>query len=88
VRLTSPAPAATFRRSLRLTADATDPDGISRVEFLLDGQLIATERHAPYDYSWRAPSTLAAGSHTVVARAVDRTGAVSTTAPVTVTLTR
>jgi cellulose 1,4-beta-cellobiosidase len=69
--LTSPSNGAEFPAgsTVPLTATATDPDGsIDRVEFFVDGNLVATDTTAPYSAS---ATGLAAGSHTARAIAFD-----------------
>lgn len=65
-----------------LRATASDPDGvISQVEFLLNGQVLATLTSAPYRLNWAPP---AVGTYVMHARATDNHGNVSVSAPVTV----
>lgn len=80
VSLTAPTSGATLPSGqVRVTASASDSDGtIARVEFWIDGALWATERAAPYDIA----QPLSDGAHTLVAKAVDDDGAVTTTAPI------
>ncbi|TLM76934.1 chitinase C-terminal domain-containing protein [Microbulbifer harenosus] len=70
ISLTSPANGSshTTGTSLTISANATDSDGsVSKVEFFVDGDLIATDTSAPYSTQWVA--TL--GDHTVTAVATD-----------------
>jgi cellulose 1,4-beta-cellobiosidase len=69
VNLTSPVSGQNLTSgSVTLTATASDSDGsISRVEFRVDGALVATDTSAPYS----AAVTLASGSHTAQATAFD-----------------
>jgi cellulose 1,4-beta-cellobiosidase len=72
VTLTSPPPSTTvlIGRPLTLAAEAADPDGaVDRVEFLVDGAVVATDDTAPYEVSW--PVTVGLGPHSMAARAVD-----------------
>ena len=57
-----------------LTANASAPAGIQRVEFLVDGATVASDTAAPYAFAWPARQ----GSHTVKARAVSTCGASKT----------
>lgn len=69
--LTSPANGASFDQgaAVPLAATANDPDGsVNRVEFLVDGNLVATDTTAPYTAS---ATGLAAGTHTARAVAFD-----------------
>ncbi|MCD6043575.1 MAG: repeat-containing protein, partial [Burkholderiales bacterium] len=68
--------------SLACEVSAVDADGISKLEWLLDGRLVFTETSSPFNYC--NISSLAAGTHTVTARATDKKGAIGQ-AQVTVT---
>jgi sulfur relay (sulfurtransferase) complex TusBCD TusD component (DsrE family) len=84
VALTSPNDAQTFYagQSVAIAATASDPDGtISKVEFLVDGVVIASAASAPFNTNWNGASV---GMHTLVARATDNLGAQSTTAGVSI----
>ncbi len=86
VSLSAPANGATFTAGnvLALSANASDPDGsVSKVEFLLNGQLAGTDTTAPFSLNW----TAVAGSHTLLARATDDKGAVSQSSAVSFTVT-
>ncbi|MFD2785734.1 discoidin domain-containing protein [Hymenobacter rubripertinctus] len=86
VSLTSPANNASFTApaTLSLTASAADADGtISKVEFYNGTTLLNTDTSSPYAYSWTG---VAAGTYSLTARATDNAGAVTTSAPVSVTI--
>ena len=70
VSLTSPASGQQFNQgaSVTLAANASDNSGVSRVEFRIDGALVATDTSSPYSFS---TTTLAAGSHNAQATAFD-----------------
>jgi len=70
VTLTSPTSGQQFNQgaSVTLAANASDNGGVSRVEFRIDGNLVATDTTSPYSFS---TSTLATGSHTAQATAFD-----------------
>ncbi|MFM7534993.1 MAG: LamG-like jellyroll fold domain-containing protein, partial [Acidimicrobiales bacterium] len=71
------APAPTV---ITLVASAADLDGsVARVEFRVDGTLVATATEMPYSVQYTAP---AAGRYTVTATAVDNNGNVTVSAPV------
>jgi hypothetical protein len=59
--------------TITLAATASDDVGVSRVEFYVDGALKATDSSAPYQASLDS-TTLADGSHTLVAKAYDAAG--------------
>ncbi|WP_027463900.1 Ig-like domain-containing protein [Deinococcus ficus] len=63
--------------SYTVNATATDNVGVSKIEFYLDGELVSTDTAAPYsaDLSFTAASN---GEHTVVVKAYDAAGNVST----------
>ncbi|WP_157499858.1 Ig-like domain-containing protein [Lysobacter sp. Root983] len=85
ITLTSPANGAqaNLPASFVLRADASDWDGVNRVEFYADSQLVNTDTVAPYEYTW---SGVGVGSHSVHAIVHDNLGASvqSATANVTV----
>ncbi len=77
----APAPAAptasletpagdSVNRTVQLSANATAGSGVNRVEFLVDGNVIATDTTAPYTADWDT-SALPDGTHSVTARVVD-----------------
>src|SRR5208283_3896861 len=69
-----------------LTANASDTQsGIASVQFLLDGQPLATVTAAPYSFSWDTTS-VSPIQHTLTAIAKDGAGNTATSAPVTVTV--
>ena len=69
------------------TANAGDPGGaVARVEFRVDGTLVATDTSAPYATTF-STGTLTAGTHTAQATAVDNgTPALSASSSVTFTV--
>jgi len=75
VALTSPAPNTTVTGTVTVTASATDPSGIKRVEFYLDGVLDSTRSTAPYSYDWNT-TILPNGPYTISAKAYDNAGTV------------
>lgn len=83
VTLLSPGDGATYSApaSVSLSASASDPDGIARVDFYLDGVVVATSTTAPFGGSVNG---VTAGSHTLYAVAVDAVGMSSTSSTVTV----
>ena len=84
VAMTMPAGGAAYTAPATITVGATaeDADGtISKVEFLQNGVLLATDTASPYSHTW---SGVAAGSYALTARATDNRGAVSTSAAVNV----
>jgi Carboxypeptidase regulatory-like domain/Bacterial Ig domain len=91
VALTAPLEGASYTApaTIGLAANATDSDGINRVEFYqalgqgqptLIGQPVTT---SPYQLTW---TNVAAGSYTLTAKAYDTLGASTVSAPVHVTV--
>jgi hypothetical protein len=73
VSLTAPAGSATLLGSVPLEVQASHSSGIDRVEFYIDGSLIAADSSAPYAYSW--DTTLAEdGRHMIRAQAYNQNG--------------
>lgn len=72
--VTSPADGATYgRQNVALAATASDGSGVARVEFHVDGKLVASDASAPYAANWNARKA-SLGLHTVRVRAVDAAG--------------
>jgi len=86
VRLTSPAPGATFSvpATISLTAEAADADGrVAKVEFFAGTTKLGEDLTAPYTYTW---SGVAAGTYSLTAVATDEKGLATTSAAVSVTV--
>ncbi|WP_161634372.1 carbohydrate-binding protein [Aquimarina pacifica] len=84
VSVTSPANGSTFEpgASILLSANASDSDGaIAKVEFFIDGSLVATENLAPYEI---ATTLTSEGSYIITAQATDNEGAVTLSEAVTI----
>jgi hypothetical protein len=67
--------------TITLSASASDNVGVSKVEFYVDGALKATDTASPYSASLDS-TTLADGSHSLVAKAYDAAGNVGTSSTV------
>ncbi|WP_057921873.1 extracellular catalytic domain type 1 short-chain-length polyhydroxyalkanoate depolymerase [Lysobacter capsici] len=85
VALTAPVEGAEVSGVVSLSANASDDAGVERVDFLLDGALIASDAQAPYTASWNSASA-SNGAHTLQARAEDIAGNTATSAAVHVTV--
>lgn len=79
VQLTSPAPGSRLVEGSRIqiAAQASDADGIDRVEFRVDGVLVGTDTRAPYSIDYSVP--VGVSRIDIEARAFDRTGLDSST---------
>lgn len=75
VDLIAPAPGATFKDWLAMSANAGDDNAVVKVEFYVDGVVRATDTSAPYSVNWRAPKSVRRDAyHTVAARSYDALG--------------
>src|ERR1051325_3748321 len=69
-----------------IDASASDSDGIvAQVEFFQGTTLLGTDSTAPYTFVW---NNVASGSYSIRARATDDLGAVTSTTPITITVTQ
>lgn len=83
--LTSPADGSTVSGTVALAATASDDIGVDRVEFLVDGALLASDASAPYAHAWDSTASTD-GAHTLLARAIDVAGNTGTSVPVQVSV--
>ncbi len=85
VSLASTSTSVTAAGSITLNASATDNIGVSKVEFIENGAVIATSTASPYstNISFAAANN---GTHTYTAKAYDAAGNVTTSNSVTVTV--
>lgn len=84
VSITSPANGATYTSpaNVIINANAADSDGtVARVDFYNGATLIGTDASAPYSFSW---SSVATGSYTLIAKAIDNLGATTDSIPVNI----
>lgn len=65
---------------VNIAANATDNTGVTKVEFYVDGALKVTDTTSPYSYAWNTTG-VAAGSHTLSARAYDSANNTATSTP-------
>ena len=89
VTLTSPVNGAKVSGVVRLEATATDVgSGVLRVDFYVDGKIVATATSVPYRVNWNTNNNkqVSRGSHTIYAVAVDRAGNSRATTSITVTV--
>jgi hypothetical protein len=85
VSLSAPATGATLAGTATLSATAADNLALRQVDFLVDGQVVASDNASPYTASWNSTS-VGNSAHSVAARAVDTAGNQATSAPATVTV--
>jgi thermitase len=72
----SPSGNAVVRGTVTVTARATDNIGVARVQLLADGVVVATDRIAPYRFSWRTAGRNGAAALSL--RAYDHGGNMTT----------
>ena len=77
VSITNPHNGDTVSGTVTITADASDDNGVDRVEFYIDGVLKHTDNTAPYSYDWDS-TTVGDGNHTIEAKAYDTANQVGT----------
>lgn len=97
IGITAPASGSSFRRnsSIAVVASTFDtgtgagaPSGVAQVVFRLDGtKTLAIDTSAPYQFTWRTQG-IAVGRHVLTAISSDRAGNSTTSAPITVTITK
>ena len=69
--------------SVTFTANATDSDGtVTQVEFFVNGASVGVDATSPYSVSWNSTS----GTKTVVAKATDSNGAITTSSTLTLVI--
>lgn len=85
VALTSPAAGSTYLApaTMAVTASASDPDGIMRVDFYSGSQLLGGTTKSPYSVTWTGAS---AGTYSLTAKATDSLGLSRTSAPVSISV--
>ena len=77
VSITSPVDGATVSSTVTVSADATDDNGINKVEFYLDDVLKSTDTSSPYSWSWDTTQSTN-DSHTLKAIAYDTSNQTAT----------
>lgn len=82
VSVVDPLEGQTVSGTVPVDVQATDNVAVTRVELLVDGQLLATDEQAPFGFAWDA-TAFADGRHTLQAQAYDAAGNVGQSAPVT-----
>ncbi|MBU4257609.1 IPT/TIG domain-containing protein, partial [Patescibacteria group bacterium] len=71
VEITEPEDGSAVAGLLTVRATVQSTEEVDRLEFLIDGELIGTDRSAPYSCEWNADGETD-GEHTVTARAYDK----------------
>jgi phosphatidylinositol-3-phosphatase len=73
VSVTAPAAGASVSGTVTLAASASDDVGVTRVVWAVDGTPVASDTTSPWQAPWNS-STLANGTHSIVATASDAAG--------------
>ncbi|HEX7704351.1 MAG TPA: M4 family metallopeptidase [Kofleriaceae bacterium] len=81
VHITAPITGTKVPVGFEIAADATDDQGVLRVDFTIDGAVVGTSMTAPYTFTTDA--TLAVGTHVVGATAYDAVNQASDSVTVT-----
>jgi peptidoglycan/xylan/chitin deacetylase (PgdA/CDA1 family) len=86
ISITSPKNKATVSGTQNVTVSTSDTQGINSVQYKLDGQNVGSPvTTAPYSLSWNT-TTVANGSHTLTAVAINKVSLSTTSAAVAVTV--
>ncbi len=88
VNITSPSANATFNApaSITINASADDADGsITKVSFYNGSTYLGYDDSSPYSFTW---NNVAAGNYTLTSKATDNSGNVTTSAAVSITVTK
>src|SRR6266446_1162371 len=85
VAISSPAAGQTVSGVVTITASAADNIGVTRIDYLQDGQVLAVLSPPVFTFTWNS-TTVTNGSHSLSARAYDAAGNTTTSAAVTVTV--
>lgn len=83
--ITSPSNGSTVRRTITVRAKASDNVRVTKVEFLVDGVVKATDTKSAYSFSWNT-GTVSKGKHTLQTRAYDAAGNIGYSSTVSVTV--
>jgi uncharacterized membrane protein len=84
--VTAPANGATVSGTVAVNATASDNVGVTQMQILIDGSVVASNTNATsLSFNFNT-TTVANGSHTIVSKAFDAAGNVGTSATVTVTV--
>src|SRR5881296_936851 len=85
VAISSPTAGQTVSGVVTITASAADNVGVTRIDYLQDGQVLAVLSPAVFTFTWDT-TTVTNASHSLSARAYDAAGNATTSAAVTVTV--
>jgi uncharacterized membrane protein len=84
--VTAPADGATVSGTVAITATASDNVGVTQIQLLVDGSIVASNTNSTSISFNFDSTTVANGSHTLVSKAFDAAGNTGSSATVTVTV--
>jgi len=84
--VTAPANGATVSGNVTLTATASDNVGVTQIQLLVDGSVVASNSNSTSLSFMFNTTTVANGTHTITSKAFDAAGNTGTSAAVTVTV--
>jgi subtilisin family serine protease len=73
VTITQPSDGATVSGNVTIKASASDNVAVAKVDFYVDGSLLATDSSSPYSVTWNS-GTVSRGSHTIKVVVTDTSG--------------
>lgn len=73
LRITAPEPGSSVWGQFPVSAEASDEDGMDRLQFFIDGRLVHSDQSAPYGTALNS-NAFSVGLHTLTVRASDRMG--------------
>jgi hypothetical protein len=86
ISITNPADGAVIKETIIIKANAADKDGIEKVLFLVDGEVIGYDNSAPYEQLWNVYFWADDDLHTILAEATDEAGNVGLSNLISVTV--
>lgn len=86
IQFVKPEEGAVVKGRVTVEVKASSSTGILKVELLVDGKVVGTDKSAPYRFNWDA-GKVTEGDHTLLAVAYDRVGNVAGTAITVKTIT-
>ena len=78
LQVESPVNNSFVRGTVNISVSAHDQYGVSKVEFYIDGELVATDNAAPYTWNWNT-ATSSDGAHTIEIKVYDAFNNVNST---------
>lgn len=84
--ITFPPDGSTVTGTVSVSVDASDNEGVTKVEFYIDGQLKETDTESPWLYDWNTKDYANGKEHTIFAKAHDKAGNSDTTSSSLITV--